>query len=510
MKIINKFKILLIVLTSLLTLSGCSSNKNDDTTYHTTIEELKGKTLSLVTDNNIYAPMIEEEIPDIKIDYYQNYTDTFLATSNGKSDFSFTSYSLFPGIEKNIDNLAIIKSSIEVPIVMAFSYKADPIKQEFNEYIKKAKEDGTIDSLAAHWIDDYGNHSDYIDFNTLTGTKGTITLACAFDNIPIEYLQDGNFAGFEVALFYDFCQEYGYQVKVEMVEYVAALTGTTTGKYDASIGFYGYTEERSESTNFSDPYFTDYFGYVVRKQTNNSKTFIDSIIDSFYRNFIKENRYQLLIGGFKETLKISLFSLVLGTLFGFLLFLLSYQKKFLPNLLTKTNNILEALPVLVILMIFYYGIFGSSEISGSSVSIIVFSLLFGLSFYNLINNCVISIPKVYDEAALALGYTKYQSLFKVILPQIRTSFIPTYNSSIIALLKNTSIVGYVAVQDLTKAGDLIRGYTYEAFMPLIAVAIVYFILSKIVIALLGVMFKLTSPDKGKRFLKEVDDANTKC
>ena len=137
------------------------------------------------------------------------------------------------------------------------------------------------------------------------------------------------------------------------------------------------------------------------------------------------------------------------------------------------------MPVVVLLMILYYIIFAKSQIPGSAVSVIAFTLVFGSSVFAMVKSGVGAVDKGQTEAALSLGYGDIQSFFRIILPQAMPHFLPQYKAEIVALIKATAVVGYIAVQDLTKMGDIIRGRTYEAFFPLIAVAITYFVLAGI-------------------------------
>ena len=141
--------------------------------------------------------------------------------------------------------------------------------------------------------------------------------------------------------------------------------------------------------------------------------------------------------------------------------------------------LVQGMPVVVLLMILYYIIFGNVSISGAAVSVIGFTLVFGSGVYGMIKTGVGAVDPGQLEAAYALGYGNRKAFYRVILPQALPHFMPAYKGEITALIKATAIVGYVAVQDLTKMGDIVRSRTYEAFFPLIAVAIMYFILAAI-------------------------------
>ena len=153
-------------------------------------------------------------------------------------------------------------------------------------------------------------------------------------------------------------------------------------------------------------------------------------------------------------------------------------------------------------MILYYVIFGKSDINAIWVAIIGFSLNFGAYTSEVMRSGIESIDGGQIEAALALGYTENQAFFKFIFPQAAVRFLPVYRGEIISLLKGTSIVGYIAIQDLTKMSDIIRSRTYEAFFPLIATAVIYFVLAWVLALILKLILNNLDPKRRKK-AKEV-------
>ena len=133
------------------------------------------------------------------------------------------------------------------------------------------------------------------------------------------------------------------------------------------------------------------------------------------------------------------------------------------------------------------------------------SFTFGAYVYENLALMVSGVDKGQLEAAYALGYSRNKAFFRIILPQAMRMFLPGYSGEIISLIKATSVVGYIAVNDLTKMGDIIRGNTYEAFFPLIAVAVIYCAITWIIAALMGVVRKKAEPKlrKNKNILKGV-------
>ncbi len=142
--------------------------------------------------------------------------------------------------------------------------------------------------------------------------------------------------------------------------------------------------------------------------------------------------------------------------------------------------------MVVILMILYYVVFASSELPGTFVAIVGFSIIFAPKAYALITNAVDAIDKGQLEGALALGYTEKKAYRRIILPQARKIYFPLLKTQFALLVKETSIVGYIAVVDLTRSGDIIRGYTLEAFFPLLIVAIIYFLLTWLITVVIDV------------------------
>lgn len=153
------------------------------------------------------------------------------------------------------------------------------------------------------------------------------------------------------------------------------------------------------------------------------------------------------------------------------------------------------MPVVVLLMILYYIIFAKSTFGGAAVAVIGFTLVFASSVYAMLCSSVSPVDRGQTEAAYAMGYGNTRTFFRIILPQAVPHFLPSYKGEMVSLIKATAVVGYIAVQDLTKMGDIVRGRTYEAFFPLIAVAVIYFILAGILTALVSRIELWTDPKR---------------
>lgn len=451
----------------------------------TNFKELDGRVLAVSSGNASYENDFKRMFPNAQIKYFTNYFDTFVAVTKNLADGAFTFHSFEKALQESYPNLRSLATDKEIPIVAAFADGApEQLRQDFDAFVESSLKSGLMDSLEDKWISGYPS-ADVVEFSNLP--EGT-SFKFAFDvmNPPYEYLKDGKYAGFEVALIYEFCKRFGYKPLIETVAYDAVVAGLSTGKFDMGIGDYGYTEERSEGMVFSKPYFMDKFAFMVLSPGKTEElTFAESMKQSFYKNFIKEDRWRLVLNGLGVTLLITVLSVLLGSVFGLGLFLIGRKNKTLDKVVCAVYDTLESLPILVVLMVAYYVIFGKSDIGGVWVSVIVFGLMFLLSTYCMLKHGVNAVPVGQMEAALALGYTEREGLFKVVLPQAAKIFMPGYRNSVIAYLKATAVVGYVAVNDLTRAGDVIRSRTFEAFFPLLAIALIYYVVARLLIFLLN-------------------------
>jgi len=217
----------------------------------------------------------------------------------------------------------------------------------------------------------------------------------------------------------------------------------------------------------------------------------DQMKMEFTLNFIMKDRWKLLFTGLKNTLLIALFACLIGIVLGLVVAAVrtSWDKNhhtmrrgvgkavlhFFDWLCRLYITVIRGTPVVVQLMIMYYIIFASSN-NGVLIATLAFGFNSGAYVAEIFRGGIMSIDKGQFEAGRSLGLNYLQTMWYIIAPQVLKTVLPTLANEFIVLLKETSVAGYVAVGDLTFAGNRIRGATYSAFMPLIAVAIIYLIL----------------------------------
>lgn len=218
---------------------------------------------------------------------------------------------------------------------------------------------------------------------------------------------------------------------------------------------------------------------------------MDGLIDSFKQNFIENDRWKYLTGGLLTTLEITLFAVMIGFVLGFLVAIVrsTHDKtgrlKVLNILCKIYLTVIRGTPMVVQLLITYFVIFGSVNIDKILVAVMAFGINSGAYVAEIVRSGIMSIDNGQFEAGRSLGLNYRQTMLYIIMPQAFKTVLPALANECIVLLKETSVAGYIAVQDLTKGGDIIRSQTYSAFMPLVTVALIYLVMVMILSNLVG-------------------------
>lgn len=215
----------------------------------------------------------------------------------------------------------------------------------------------------------------------------------------------------------------------------------------------------------------------------------DTFIAKFQQCFIDEDRFLYLLNGLKTTLLIALFAVMLGVLLGFLVAIIrsTYDKTGKLKLLNFICNVyltvIRGTPVMVQLLIMYYVIFATAPMDKTVVAILSFGINSGAYVAEIVRSGIMSIDQGQFEAGRSLGFSYPLTMIYIVMPQALKNILPALANEFIVLLKETSICGYIGLMDLTRGGDIIRSVTYEAFFPLIAVALIYLCMVMILTAL---------------------------
>jgi polar amino acid transport system substrate-binding protein len=262
---------------------------------------------------------------------------------------------------------------------------------------------------------------------------------------------------------------------------------------------------------FSDPYYKcNSCSFTLKKNLmggggagGNAKTagVWRDLVKSFKQNFIDEKRYLMIIDGFLCTMKICLLSALFATLFGAIICYMRMRKKNrYPRIFAKAYILFfRAIPQVVLLMILFYAVLAPTGAGGVTVSVVGFALVSAAYVAEMMRSALDSVGKGQRDAGLSMGFTPFQTFVYIISPLAIRRMLPVYKGELIGLVKATSIVGYITVQDLTKVSDIIRSMTFDSFMPLLFITVIYFLIIWIFSMLLNLINVKYTP-KENRFV----------
>ncbi len=215
-------------------------------------------------------------------------------------------------------------------------------------------------------------------------------------------------------------------------------------------------------------------------------SWFEDFASTFYKCFIKDNRYKFLVDGIGVTIKVSLLAVAIGILIGLVIALCNLSKNKFLNAIGKIyTDVIRGTPSVTQLMIIYFVVFATVNWEKWIIASIAFGINSGAYVSEIIRAGIQSIDIGQTEAGRSLGLSATKTMFYIVIPQAVKNIFPALCNEFIVLIKETAIVGYVGLVDIQKAGDFIKSATFEAFMPLIATAIIYFVLIKILTLVLG-------------------------
>ena len=441
-----------------------------------------------------FDAIISEKMPDAEAVYFNTKADLVAALDGDKIDTFVVDEPVAKILMRENDRLTFLPDYLDTfsfALVFPNSDAGKALRDQFNGFLETLRADGTLDALEEKWFSEDEDAKTMPDIAALSAENGTLRVATEAAYNPFEYMRDGAVVGYDMELAARFCEACGYGLEIVDMSFESILPSVQAGKCDLAASAITVTPERAQSILFSEPYFYSGTVLMVLKQSdentiapgdfNGKSGFLESLGDSFKKTFLRENRWRLFLTGVMNTLIITILSILFGTALGFAVYMLCRNGNPVANGITRFCTwLVQGMPMVVLLMILYYVIFGSVSISGIAVAVIGFAFTFGSAVFGLLRMGVGAVDGGQYEAACALGYSNRRTFYRIILPQAAPHILPAYKGEVVGLIKATSIVGYIAVQDLTKMGDIVRSRTYEAFFPLIAVTIIYFLLEGLI------------------------------
>ena len=450
----------------------------------TKISDLNGKTIGVQT-GVLYEDEIKDEIENETWLYYKMPNDMIAALEANKIDAYLIEEVGFYAQHYEHPELMRLEEKAgqsEFAVIIGNNEKQDTLYKQMQEFIAEGKKSGWLDKLYDYWVKNWNPNTCKIEIKPMTtGENGTVIIAIEGGYEPFSFETANGVSGYDVEFMMNFCAKYGYQWDFWTMEFDSIAPGAISGKYDFGMNIV-VDEERAEDSVLTDWYYVCDLVFVVEGEYESEMGFFERMAYNFNKTFIREDRWKLFAEGMGRTMLITVLSIVLGTLLGFAAYMACRHGNKIANGITGVINwLIEGIPTVVFLMILAFIVFGKSTLSATWISIIGFTFTFGCGMFEMLKVGFGAIHKGQFEAATAMGYSDTQSFFRILLPQAAQHFLPIYKSNVVSLIKETSVVGYIAVRDLTKMGDLVRSRTYVAFFGLIAVAILYFVMEAVLV-----------------------------
>lgn len=496
-------------LCSAMLFSSCSGNGTEGGKIGS-IADLDGRSVAVLS-GSVQDLLISEECPNSIILRSDSMTDTYTMVDKGKVCALVTSSISWAMAKYDFPDVVEVCGDISpMPIGFCLSKSSQDLKGRLDAFLKDYLENTDLEAVNSDWADPNSTR-EMPRPDEVIDPVGTLRIATCAIFPPYDFIRNGEVVGCEAEILARFAISENMRWEFMDVAFAGLINCIQSGKADIGSSIISITPERQHSVDFSIPWTSETSVLIVNKAyapgglaidgVSGSVNLWQSIKDNVDKSLVKEKRYMLLLDGLKTTVIISLLAALFGTFLGMGLCYTSMHKN---KLLAKTSNIfvefLRGMPQVVFLMIMFYVVFGKSDIDGVWVAIIAFSLCFAAYTSVIFRSAVLSIDKGQKEAAFSMGFGKVRAFINVILPQAVQRALPVYKGEFIGLVKATSIVGYIAVFDVTKAGDVIRSRTYDAFFPLIMVTILYFLVIWALTALLKFIEARTQP-KRKKFFK---------
>ena len=471
------------------------------------LEDLKTKRFGVYT-GTVHDGFVSQKYPKADLKRYDNTADMVLSLKSDKVDVVLLDIITAKVILKHNPELGILQENVlNMPLGVGFGKNVPDLRLRFNRFLDKIKADGTYNDMFNRWC--VADPESAVMPTIANGQGKKYVLGASVNDLPYVAFMNGKYVGFDIEMLKRFAASENISLEILPMDFASLVPSLAAGKVDIITDAIAISEERSRKIDFSNTYMEFRTAAIAMKSNisfydtmpdskKSTGGFIQRTIESFHSNIIEEGRWQIIVQGIQVTIIISTFATLFGTALGALVCFMRMSKKRLLLLPAKLYiSILRGTPVLVFLMLIFYVVFASVNIDPVLVAVIAFGMNFGAYAAEIFRTGIEGVDNGQTEAGIALGFSKVKTFLFIVLPQTVRRILPVYKGEVISLVKMTSIVGYIAVQDLTKASDIIRSRTFDAFFPLIMVAMLYFFISWVLLSILDYFERLSDP-KSKR------------
>lgn len=451
------------------------------------VDDLPGKNIGVQigTTGDIYASDYEDDDAGSKVTRFNKGADAIQALKQQKVDCVIIDEQPAKAFVAKNPELSILEEEFVIEdYAICISKENTELREKINAALDTLKENGTLADILANYIgDDTKGTLPYTSPEGLTRENGTLTMATNVAFPPYEYYQNGVAVGIDVDMAQAIADVLNMNLVVSDMEFDSIIVAVQSGKADVGIAGMTVTEDRLKNIDFTDSYTTSKQVIVVK---NGETVKGSSFVERFKQVFLEDNRWQYIPKGLLNTLIITICAGLIGILIGFIFAIIRvyYDRNDVRPVWIRILNafvklyltVFRGTPVMVQLLIMFYVIFASVKIHPLIAAVLAFGLNSAAYVAEAVRAGIMSIDIGQFEAGRSLGLTYGQTMTAIIMPQAIKNSLPTMCNEFIALLKESSIVGYIGLMDLTKAGDIIRSNTYEAMLPLCTVALVYLLI----------------------------------
>lgn len=458
------------------------------------IEDLKGSKIGVQigTTGDVYASNYEKDGSGTIIERYNKGVDAVQALKLGKIDCVIIDEQpakVF--VEKN-ENLKLLDEEFtNEQYAICIDKSNAELKERINGALAVLKENGTLSDIIENYTgDDEVKGTKPYKKKEIDRPNGTLRVATNAAFPPYESYVDGVMVGIDIDVMQAVCDELGMTLKMEDMEFDSIILAVTSGKADVGCSGMTVTEDRLKNIDFTDSYTNAKQMVIVMDSSATANEEEDSFVGKLKHNFIEQGRYQYILRGLGNTLVITSLAVIIGIALGFLIALVrtSHDRNggfvVLNGICKAYLAIIRGTPALVQLLIIFYVILSSVN-NKIVVAVIAFGLNSAAYVAEVVRSGIMAVDFGQFEAGRSLGLTYRQTMVSIVLPQALKNSLPALCNEFISLLKETSISGYIGLVDLTKAGDIIRSNTYEAYIPLLTIALIYFIIVMFLTACVG-------------------------
>ena len=480
----NTKRLLLLLAVAALGLSSCKQ-KSSSVIELRSEDDLSGLTISCTAGN--YYERKYSQRSDVKVFATSSEADAVQAVRQGLADVFVSDEVALTGEKlKELGMKCAMRGTDVFDVAFGVRKGNDSFMAGLNRFILSSKEDGTLDAVIAHWI----KGGPAVPFEEPENLDSSNPVRCALcvNIAPVSFMgEGGRWEGMDPDIIRRFAASVGRPVEFIHQDLGSAIIALQSGMVDILAACLFATEERKKSIDFSESYYLCHPGFFTKDVASDSRM---TIRERLKMSLITEQRWKLITDGLLKTLVITLFSILLGTILGAGVCAMKRSRRgWVRSLVKGYGAFIQGTPVLVVLLIMFYVIFAHSGLSGTIVAIFTFALFFAWSSGSIFDSSISSVPKGQTEAGLSLGFTPLRTFTGIVFPQALKKGLPMYAGECVSLLKSTSIVGYIAIVDLTRASDLIRSRTFDALIPLLIITVTYFVLAWIIRSLLNLLLK---------------------